>query len=113
MGAGIGTSVSVWGRVPRYTCAWGLTRAREMGFACCVPSANDFKVLLRQAAPTSGTNLLFATGMAAMYWIVGRLGTAETAAVNVLINLMLTLVLPCMGMGLAAGRAQRQGAGAR
>ena len=38
-----------------------------------------------------------------MYWIVGRLGTAETAAVNVLINLMLTLVLPCMGMGLAAG----------
>ena len=41
--------------------------------------------------------------MTVMYWIVGHLGTAETAAVNVLINLMLTLVLPCMGMGLAAG----------
>ena len=102
VGAGIGTSVSVWVGSALYL-RMGLTRAREMGFACCVPSANDFKVLLRQAAPTSGTNLLFATGMAAMYWIVGRLGTAETAAVNVLINLMLTLVLPCMGMGLAAG----------
>ena len=102
VGAGIGTSFSVWVGSALYL-RMGFQRAKHMGFGCCFPSANDFKVLLKQAAPTSGTNLLFATGMAAMYWIVGQLGTAETAAVNVLINLMLTLVLPCMGMGLAAG----------
>tara|TARA_B100001741_G_scaffold278256_2_gene250132 strand:- start:1 stop:579 length:579 start_codon:yes stop_codon:yes gene_type:complete len=41
--------------------------------------------------------------MMMLYSIVGRIGTTEVAAVNVLINLMLFLVLPCMGMGLAAG----------
>jgi MATE family multidrug resistance protein len=61
------------------------------------------KTLAKQAVPTSITTVRFATGMTALYWIVSHLGTAEVAAVNVLINLMLTLVLPCMGMGLAAG----------
>lgn len=74
-----------------------------MGFASAAPSATDLKTLALQAFPTSVTNLLFATGMTTLYWIVSHLGTTEVAAVNVLINLMLTLVLPCMGMGLAAG----------
>ena len=102
LGAGVGTTVSVWVGTALYL-RMGFKRASEMGFARAKPTVSDLKILLGQAAPTSVTNLLFATGMTAMYWIVGRLGTAETAAVNVLINLMLTLVLPCMGMGLAAG----------
>ena len=102
VGAGVGTTVSVWVGTFLYLRV-GFARAKSMGFASKLPSADDLKTLFAQAAPTSLTNLLFATGMTAMYWIVGKLGTAETAAVNVLINLMLTLVLPCMGMGLAAG----------
>ena len=102
VGAGVGTTVSVWMGTALYL-RMGFSRAKRMGFARERPSVADLKTLLGQAAPTSVTNLLFATGMTVMYWIVGRLGTAETAAVNVLINLMLTLVLPCMGMGLAAG----------
>ena len=102
VGAGVGTTVSVWVGTALYL-RMGFSRAKRMGFARERPSVADLKTLLGQAAPTSVTNLLFATGMTVMYWIVGRLGTAETAAVNVLINLMLTLVLPCMGMGLAAG----------
>ena len=102
VGAGVGTTVSVWVGTALYL-RMGFSRAKHMGFARERPSVADLKTLLGQAAPTSVTNLLFATGMTVMYWIVGRLGTAETAAVNVLINLMLTLVLPCMGMGLAAG----------
>ena len=102
VGAGVGTTVSVWVGTVLYL-RMGFKRAATMGFARAKPTVSDLKILLGQAAPTSVTNLLFATGMTAMYWIVGKLGTAETAAVNVLINLMLTLVLPCMGMGLAAG----------
>jgi putative MATE family efflux protein len=102
LGAGVGTTVSVYVGMVMYL-KMGFTKAKEMGFASAKPSGDDLKTLLSQAAPTSITNLLFATGMTCMYWIVGKLGTAETAAVNVLINLMLTLVLPCMGMGLAAG----------
>ena len=102
VGAGVGTTISVWVGTALYL-RMGFSRAKHMGFARERPGVADLKTLLGQAAPTSVTNLLFATGMTVMYWIVGRLGTAETAAVNVLINLMLTLVLPCMGMGLAAG----------
>ena len=102
VGAGVGTAVSVWVGTALYL--WrGFCEAREMGFACEAPKPSDVKTLAMQAVPTSITNLLFATGMTTLYWIVGHLGTAEVAAVNVLINLMLTLVLPCMGMGLAAG----------
>ena len=102
VGAGVGTTVSVWVGTALYL-RMGFSRAKRMGFARRAPRASDLKPLLGQAAPASVTNTLFATGMSVMYWIVGQLGTAETAAVNVLINLMLTLVLPCMGMGLAAG----------
>ena len=102
LGAGVGTATSVWLGSLLYI-RMGFIRAKEMGFGVKLPSADDFKTLIAQAAPTSITNLLFATGMTTLYWIVGKLGTSETAAVNVLINLMLTLVLPCMGMGLAAG----------
>ena len=102
VGAGIGTSASVWVGTALYV-RMGFRRARHLGFWGAKPTADDLKILLKQALPTSVTNLLFASGMTALYFIVGMLGTAETAAVNVLINLMLTLVLPCMGMGLAAG----------
>jgi len=102
VGAGIGTAVSVWVGTALYL-RMGFTEAKSMGFASAAPTREDLRTLAKQAVPTSITNLLFATGMTALYWIVGHLGTLEVAAVNVLINLMLTLVLPCMGMGLAAG----------
>jgi MATE family multidrug resistance protein len=102
VGAGIGTAVSVWVGTALYL-RMGFTQAKSMGFASAAPTREDLRTLAKQAVPTSITNLLFATGMTALYWIVGHLGTLEVAAVNVLINLMLTLVLPCMGMGLAAG----------
>ena len=102
VGAGVGTAISVWVGTVLYL-RMGFQRARSMGFAFAAPTTKDLQTLALQAVPTSITNLLFATGMTALYYIVSHLGTAEVAAVNVLINLMLTLVLPCMGMGLAAG----------
>ena len=60
------------------------------------PTMTDLKVL-GAGAPTSAKRLHYASGMMTLYSIVGRIGTTEVAAVNVLINLMLFLVLPCMG----------------
>ena len=37
-----------------------------------------------------------------MIWILGQVGTAEVAAANVLMTLVLTLLLPSMGLGIAA-----------
>ena len=102
LGAGLGTSFSIWCGTAMYVYQ-GIKRASKYGFLQTRPTMTDLKVLATQAAPTSVTNLLYASGMMTLYSIVGRLGTTEVAAVNVLINLMLFLILPCMGMGLAAG----------
>ena len=102
LGAGLGTSFSLWCGTAMYVYQ-GIKRASKYGFLQTRPTMTDLKVLATQAAPTSVTNLLYASGMMTLYSIVGRIGTTEVAAVNVLINLMLFLVLPCMGMGLAAG----------
>jgi multidrug resistance protein, MATE family len=102
LGAGLGTSFSVWCGTAMYFYQ-GFKRATTLGFLQTRPTLTDLRVLATQALPTSVTNLLYASGMMTLYSIVGRLGTTEVAAVNVLINLMLFLILPCMGMGLAAG----------
>jgi|TARA_B110000003_G_scaffold221662_1_gene221699 MATE family multidrug resistance protein len=102
LGAGLGTSFSIWCGTAMYMYQ-GMKRATKLGFLQKRPTMADLRVLATQALPTSVTNLLYASGMMTLYSIVGRLGTTEVAAVNVLINLMLFLILPCMGMGLAAG----------
>lgn len=102
LGAGLGTSFSIWCGTAMYVYQ-GIKRASNLGFLQTRPTLSDLKILAKQALPTSVTNLLYASGMMTLYSIVGRIGTTEVAAVNVLINLMLFLVLPCMGMGLAAG----------
>jgi MATE family multidrug resistance protein len=102
LGAGLGTSFSIWCGTAMYIYQ-GVKRASTLGFLQTRPTMAELKVLATQALPTSVTNLLYASGMMALYSIVGLLGTTEVAAVNVLINLMLFLILPCMGMGLAAG----------
>jgi len=102
LGAGLGTSFSIWCGTAMYFYQ-GVKRASGLGFLQTRPTLVDLRVLATQAVPTSLTNLLYASGMMTLYSIVGRLGTTEVAAVNVLINLMLFLILPCMGMGLAAG----------
>lgn len=48
-------------------------------------------------------NLLYASGMMMLYLIVGCFGMMEVVVVNVFINLMLFLILLCMGMGFVVG----------
>jgi MATE family multidrug resistance protein len=46
--------------------------------------------------------LFFAAGLVTLVWIVGRIGTAEVAATNVLMTFHLTALLPAFGIALAA-----------
>ena len=40
--------------------------------------------------------------MTVLFWIIGQIGTAELAVAHILINLALLLILPGVGMGMAA-----------
>lgn len=54
---------------------------------------------------------MMATGFTTLFWIVGRVGTSELAAANVLLNITLVGFLPCLGLGLAAASLVGQSLG--
>ena len=126
-GAGLGTAFSVWVGTAMYIYQ-GFKRAKKYGFGFSLrrreggaeldeefssfPTKEEIMLVIKQALPTGITNVLYASAMVFMYAIVGAISTTSVAAVNVLINLMLVLVLPCMGMGLAAGALSGRALGA-
>ena len=100
-GAGIGTALATYiGTAIYLTLAW--RRARRHGFLERVPRRQSMHALLRLSLPSAVQQFLFASGMTAFFWIIGQVGTAETAVSNVIVNLLLVVLLPGMGMGLAA-----------
>lgn len=77
-----------------------------------VPSRERLLTMLRVAAPAGFQQFTFAAGMTMLFYIVGQIGTAELAAANVLINVMLVTILPSIAFGLAAATLVGQALGA-
>lgn len=101
-GAGLGSSIATWLGTLVYLIQ-GLQRARPMGFLRSLPSREVLRNMVRLSLPAGVQQLFFAAGMTAFFSIIGRVGMAELAASQVLINLLLLAILPGMGFGLAAG----------
>ncbi|MGE0487741.1 MAG: MATE family efflux transporter [Vulcanimicrobiota bacterium] len=101
-GAGLATTLALYFGTLSY-----LVQARALaadnGFLHGLPSRDTMLSLLRLLWPAGLQQFLFATGMTTLYWIVGLVGTAELAATNVLINLLLVVILVEIGFGLSAG----------
>jgi multidrug resistance protein, MATE family len=110
LGAGIGTAASTFIGTAMYF--WLASRyARSTGFLARRPSWASQKTLLRLSVPSMVQQILFASGLTAMFAIVARVGTVELAAANVLINVTLVAVLPGLGLGLAAASLVGQALG--
>ncbi len=65
-----------------------------------IPTLMVVKTIVQFSLPNGIQQLLVAAGVLMLLWIVGRLGTNELAAANVLINIMLVAILPAMAFGL-------------
>lgn len=100
-GAGAGTTLSLfvglivwyWVSVKATSGSSRLTR---------LPSRDTLKATLALAIPHSIQQLWFAAGYAVLFWLLSQLGTASVAVGHVLINLSLLLILPGVGLGVAA-----------
>ncbi|GHA86796.1 MATE family efflux transporter [Modicisalibacter luteus] len=66
------------------------------------PTRKGLLTTLRLAIPHSMQQVWFAGGYAVLFWILGLIGTASVAVGHVLVNLSLLLILPGVGLGLAA-----------
>ena len=109
-GAGLGTSISITLAVFYYFyCA--LKHTRGYGFLENLPSKATVKQMIKTSVPSSIQQFFFAAGFAALYWIIGQVGTNELAGANVIINLMLVGLLPAMGFGLGGATLVGQALG--
>lgn len=109
-GAAIGTVASLYvGAL--YYMVMGWKYAREAGFMQAIPDGQTLLSMIRVSFPTSVQNFFFASGLTLFFWIVGKVGTSELAASQVLINLLLVAVLPGLGFGLAAATLVGQALG--
>jgi len=99
---GFGTAIYFW---------LGARWARGYGFLRRLPGREDIKRLVQLSLPNGVQQMFFSAGFLALFWIIGQVGTAEVAAANVLMNLMLVAYLPGMGFGLAAATLVGQALG--
>ena len=90
---------------------FGLRYARQYGFLTRLPPREDVIRLIQLSLPNSIQQMFFSAGFLTLFWIIGQVGTAEVAAANVLMNLMLVAFLPGLGFGLAAATLVGQALG--
>ena len=100
-GSGLGTCIALYlGSLVYALETWRV--ARRSGFLSHQPRPMELQVLLRLALPNSLQQFLFASGITLLFWIIAQIGSAELAVAHVLINLTLLLILPAVGLGMAA-----------
>ncbi|WP_242521622.1 MATE family efflux transporter [Motiliproteus sp. SC1-56] len=111
-GAGLGTSLALW--VGAILCALMTARnARQNGFLRRMPAIDEIAGMLRLSLPVSLQQLMFAISVTMLFWIIARIGTDELAIAHVLIHLALFLILPAVGLGMAATTLVSQALGRR
>ena len=109
-GAGMASAIATFLGVGMYI-AQALVLARDSGFLRGVPDRRTVASLLRLSVPTGIQQFFFASGMTALFWIFGRIGTAELAASTVLVHLLLVAILPGLGFGMASASLVGQALG--
>ncbi len=89
----------------------GCRHAAKDGFLKRLATSQETSSLIRISLPAGLQQLFFATGMVAMFWIIGNIGTPELAAANVLITVLLFAILPGLALGLACATLVGQALG--
>jgi putative MATE family efflux protein len=110
VGAGIGTTISTFLGTAIYVVL-AVRHAQGTGFLRRIADRRTMLSMLQLSVPAGTQSFFFATGMTAFFWIIGRIGTAELAASNVLVQLLLVAILPGVGFGLAAASLVGQALG--
>lgn len=109
-GAGIGTTISLWVGTLVYIY-FGRRYATDAGFLRGLPDAATLRGMLRLSLPSGIQQLFFAAGLTALSFIVGKVGTHELGAVNVLLNVTMVALLPGLGFGIVAASQVGQALG--
>ena len=111
-GAGMASAISVAIGTAIYFYL-GFRHIEQGAFLRRLTNAQETASLIRISLPAGVQQLFFAAGLVAMFWIIGRIGTPELAAANVLITVLLFAILPGLALGIACTTLVGQALGAR
>ena len=100
-GAGLATTISLYIGTALYFF-FAIRHASNKGFLHGIPSRSTLWQQFMLSLPSSLQQLFFSAGLVTLVWIVGRIGTAEVAAINILMTFHITAILPAFGIALAA-----------
>lgn len=100
-GAGWATTISLYCGTALYFY-FAFSNAKDRGFMERIPSRDTLWQQLKLSLPASMQQVFFSGGMVALLWIISQIGTAELAALNVLMTFHITASLPAFGLALAA-----------
>ena len=101
LGAGLGTSISmILGTVCHFILC--LKKGHRYGFMHGLPSMQSIKDIIKLSMPASAQQFFFAAGFTMLFWIISKVSTDSLAAANVLTNLTLVAILPCIAFGMSA-----------
>jgi len=89
----------------------GFRHVRKDGFLHSVATKSETASLIRISIPSGIQQLFFSAGLVAMFWIIGKIGTPELAAANVLITVLLFAILPGLALGIACATLVGQALG--
>ncbi|MEH6687002.1 MAG: MATE family efflux transporter [Halopseudomonas sabulinigri] len=111
-GSGLGTAIAMlFGSALYFVITW--YAGREHGFLRARPRWHGVSAMLRLSIPNSLQQFFFASGITMLFWIIAQIGTNELAIAHVLVNLALFLILPGVGLGMAATTLVSHSLGAR
>jgi len=111
-GAGMASAISMGIGTAIYFFL-GFRHIEKGFFLRCFATRSETGSLIRISLPSGLQQLFFAAGLVAMFWIIGRIGTPELAAANVLITVLLFAILPGLALGIACTTLVGQALGAR
>jgi len=99
-GAGLASAISMAVGTATYFFL-GFRYAGRHGFMRGLATRQETSALARISLPSGLQQMFFAAGFVALFWIIGKIGTAELAAANVLITVTLFAILPGLALGIA------------
>ena len=100
-GSGMGTCIALFLGTVSYLVLT-LKKAGHHGFSLHIPSKPMMTSLTRLAIPNSLQQGFFSLGVSVLFMIIGLIGSDEQAIGHILISIALLLILPSVGLGIAA-----------
>lgn len=109
-GAALGTSISILLGTVIYLYI-GIAKFSNTGLLKLCPSKSMLLQISKIAIPSGADQMIIMTSVLAFYWIVGKIGTTEVAAANILINIFLVTLLPALALGMTLSTLSGQALG--